>query len=303
MTIIRNIYNNNYTVVPNSMANDESISWRARGMLLYIITKPESWNINTRDLVNKGDLGRDGVLSVLKELKEAGYIRLKQIREKGRIVRNEYICSAEPVFLKDSPGAAKPTQVEPTSVEPAHYKVQSYRKYLKEESNDSCSLSSSLRSSDKDSVHPTDEPSEKEILKPKKRVKREEYPPEFEVLWYHYPDRQKCPNPKKDAYLKCKSRLKEGTTWEEMMLALSAYDEYVTEEDIGPEYIKQGRTFFGGGGHIEEWLEKVDKEEANTILLQYRLYVAKVKAGESIEPIFPGDWEKYGIDRNEDYDD
>lgn len=68
---------------------DSSISFRAKGILTYILTKPDDWEVRLDDLVRHAREGKHAVSSALKELEKAGYIEHDVIRDgRGRIVRH-----------------------------------------------------------------------------------------------------------------------------------------------------------------------------------------------------------------------
>lgn len=73
-----------FTIVPNKAINDK-LSWAARGMLLYLCSKSEGWEVCISDLVNqttgsKKKSGRDSVRAIMSELIECGYMRKSQHR-------------------------------------------------------------------------------------------------------------------------------------------------------------------------------------------------------------------------------
>ena len=62
---------------------DERLSWKARGLLAYLLSKPDNWQVMVAHLVNQGPDGRGSVMSGLRELKDAGYIVSSRARAKG----------------------------------------------------------------------------------------------------------------------------------------------------------------------------------------------------------------------------
>ena len=63
----------NYTIVSNAIINDRRLSYKARGILLYLLSKPADWKCMIANL--KTDLDRrTAVMSGLKELREVGYM-------------------------------------------------------------------------------------------------------------------------------------------------------------------------------------------------------------------------------------
>lgn len=78
--IVRTRKNQRYTVINNTVLEDERLSWRARGIAAYLLSKPDDWEINSDYLWKQGTEGRDAVRSAMKELEECGYL----VREKRR---------------------------------------------------------------------------------------------------------------------------------------------------------------------------------------------------------------------------
>lgn len=62
-----------YTVIPNQLLEDERITWEAKGILAYLLSKPDTWELNASHLIGFGYAGREKIYRVLKELQEAGY--------------------------------------------------------------------------------------------------------------------------------------------------------------------------------------------------------------------------------------
>lgn len=65
----------NFTVVDNGFINDPALSWRAKGILLYMMSKPAGWKYNPKgDMLKRAKDGRDALYSGIKELINARYI-------------------------------------------------------------------------------------------------------------------------------------------------------------------------------------------------------------------------------------
>lgn len=76
--IIRVEKNKNYFVASNLPFNDDRLSFEARGLLGYLLSKPDDWIVMNADLVNASPAGKHKVNRILAELKEAGYMTRKQ---------------------------------------------------------------------------------------------------------------------------------------------------------------------------------------------------------------------------------
>lgn len=91
---------NNFVMIDKGFLENPNLSWKAKGILAYLLSKPNNWKVITRDLVNRSTDGKAAVYSGLKELKEYGYYIKCPIRnEEGtRIVQWEstvYECPTE----------------------------------------------------------------------------------------------------------------------------------------------------------------------------------------------------------------
>ena len=91
--IIRNPNRDRYVVVDNALARDVSLSFKARGIMLYLLSLPDDWELNIQHLAETG--GKDGMSSIrsgVAELLKAGYLEHKVIRDAAnRIVRHEWL--------------------------------------------------------------------------------------------------------------------------------------------------------------------------------------------------------------------
>ncbi len=61
-------------MIRRDAAADSRLSWKARGLLAYLLSLPDGWDIAVRDLVHRGPDGRDAVYTVLHGLKACGYL-------------------------------------------------------------------------------------------------------------------------------------------------------------------------------------------------------------------------------------
>lgn len=64
----------NFTVVHNHVIRDQRLTWKARGLLIFLLSQPDHWKTTTAGLQVYGIDGRDSVRSGLKELEIAGYL-------------------------------------------------------------------------------------------------------------------------------------------------------------------------------------------------------------------------------------
>lgn len=78
--------------------NDERLSWKAKGLLVYLLSKPDDWKVWVKDLVKRAKDGEKAVYSGLEELEQNGYISRMQVRkEDGTFGSMEYVVHERPI--------------------------------------------------------------------------------------------------------------------------------------------------------------------------------------------------------------
>ncbi len=96
-TIIRARRRHRFVIVDQHAVEDTRLSWAARGLLGYLLSRPDDWTVMVRDLQRRGDLGRDGIYRLLKELRGVGYVRFERTRDgSGRIRGGQYLVQEIP---------------------------------------------------------------------------------------------------------------------------------------------------------------------------------------------------------------
>ncbi|WP_049431380.1 DnaD domain protein [Staphylococcus hominis] len=87
----------NFVTVHKSFIHDENLSWKGKGILLYLLSRPDDWRIYETELNKHSSDGRDSLRTGIKELEEAGYIhRTRRRNEKGQLREYEYQVFEQP---------------------------------------------------------------------------------------------------------------------------------------------------------------------------------------------------------------
>lgn len=71
------------TAIPNSLLQDPTLTWAARGLLCYMLSLPPDRKLNESHLVMMAPSSRDHLRGLVKELERNGYLRRTQIRGTG----------------------------------------------------------------------------------------------------------------------------------------------------------------------------------------------------------------------------
>jgi DnaD/phage-associated family protein len=108
--------NNPYMQLNRSTAQNKEMSYEAVGMLTYLLSKPDDWQVNIEDLRREG-CGRDKAYRILNELIAAKYaVRNVEYDERHRIIEVSYVISEAP--LPENPDTEKPDTENPDPANP-----------------------------------------------------------------------------------------------------------------------------------------------------------------------------------------
>lgn len=154
-----------FAMIANEALENADLTWRARGVLAYLLSRPEGWSTSAERLAAmspKGKEGRDAMRSVLNELEAAGYIRREKTQDsRGRwsttLVVYDYpeppvpaaepaTTAAEPPIVEPAKNGGSPGVGKPAVGQPAVGKPGPSNKTETKTENKNSSSSSSLRS-------------------------------------------------------------------------------------------------------------------------------------------------------------
>lgn len=124
-----------YFMMSRATAQDEKLSWAARGILTYLLSKPDDWRINVKDL--QQGCGRDKVYGLLDELINNRYI----VRSKTQSV--EYMVHEVPLPENTEAQVGLPEIPDPEIPDPENphrtYKRESQSRESTENTSDTAS--------------------------------------------------------------------------------------------------------------------------------------------------------------------
>jgi len=86
-----------YTKIRNESIRDSRISWKAKGLLAYILSNKGNWKIRPSELTNHATDGINSTYTTINELIKAGYISRAQATNKGQFRTVEYVVNEKPL--------------------------------------------------------------------------------------------------------------------------------------------------------------------------------------------------------------
>ena len=107
--IIRQKRKANYTVIPNEMLNNTELSFKAKAILCYLLSKPDKWSVYLSQLAKASTDGYESVVSGMNELIAKRYV-FRQPNSGVNPGGWEYFVYDEPQLEEDSRLSEKPTR-------------------------------------------------------------------------------------------------------------------------------------------------------------------------------------------------
>lgn len=101
--IVRVVHNRTtkYVVIDKALAESDTLSFAARGMMLYLLAKRDDWLVRMTDLEKASNgLGEQATRTVFAELEKAGYVVRTKARTKGGTWRYETTVYESPVAVE-----------------------------------------------------------------------------------------------------------------------------------------------------------------------------------------------------------
>jgi len=91
-----NFSGRNFTQIRNEAVQDKKLSWKARGILVYLASLPSDWIIHKSEIIGHSTDKKDSFNSGWDELKKAGYIKGFPNRRKGKYSGYTWIVTDDP---------------------------------------------------------------------------------------------------------------------------------------------------------------------------------------------------------------
>ena len=87
----------NYVAVTQEFIKDASLSWKAKGILMYLLSQPEDSRLNEIEVARYSTDGMSSFKSGIKELKDHGYLEIRIEKDKsGKFSSSRWILHENP---------------------------------------------------------------------------------------------------------------------------------------------------------------------------------------------------------------
>ena len=110
MNNYRNKLKDGYTALPNDIVNDRTMSAKAKGVLLYLASKPDTWNFFMDDISKHFTDGLTAIKSAVKEIEKAGYLTRIKVKdeETGHFKGYNWILDYRETRRSENPPVGEP---------------------------------------------------------------------------------------------------------------------------------------------------------------------------------------------------
>lgn len=235
----RVVKENNYSVISNEFIRRKDLSWKAKGILTYILTLPDDWKINLNEIMTHSTDGERSFRSGWKELEVTGYIKRYPVRDGQRIKHWETIIresvDIEPSSLLCGFVDVQDVDVQNVDVQNVELLSTNNNQVLKEQS--------------------TNKPSSATLKD------------DFEKLWSLYPKKM---GSKKRAFASYEKAIKSGTTNKEIQDGIVAYKKMIKRDGTEMQFVAYGDKWFTNERWTNDYGLSITKKE-ETISFEEKL--------------------------------
>ena len=96
--IIRNAKSKGtFFTIDNQLARNKDLSLAARGLMSYILSNSDNWDVNIGKLCGQTNTKEGKMKTLIKELTNAGYIKVNIVRKEGKFQKFEYNIYENPL--------------------------------------------------------------------------------------------------------------------------------------------------------------------------------------------------------------
>jgi hypothetical protein len=104
-----------FTIIRNATLRDARLTFKARGLLAFILSQPEGYRVSAEELAVEGPDGRDAIRSALREMEAGGYLRREKRRTGDGRLMTDAVLYEVPLVAENplQPETENPSPVRP----------------------------------------------------------------------------------------------------------------------------------------------------------------------------------------------
>jgi uncharacterized phage protein (TIGR02220 family) len=97
-----------FVIIDKTALQDNRLSWKAKGLLAYLLSLPDDWKVYVKELSKHATDGRDATNTAIKELIKVGYITRERVRgEDGQFTGWDYTVTENGFSVNGKPENGK----------------------------------------------------------------------------------------------------------------------------------------------------------------------------------------------------
>ena len=125
---------NSFVMIDNEVFNNPNLSYTAKGILGYLLAKPDNWIIRVSDIAKNGKISLNAIKSALKELRINGYAEIiKDFDSKKKLKGSHYVIYESPILVQSEPIKKQKPCLEKTGRDTNIYEARKNSLYNKKD--------------------------------------------------------------------------------------------------------------------------------------------------------------------------
>lgn len=97
MPVLRQARKANFTTLPNELLQDQRLSCRDRGLLVWMLSKPSDWKFTHKTILQELPAdGKTAILNSVKRLQGTGYLAISRNKKAGQFDESIWVVSDTP---------------------------------------------------------------------------------------------------------------------------------------------------------------------------------------------------------------
>ena len=218
-----------FATINKTFIYDSELSFKAKGIMTYLLSRPDDWEIYTTEIEKHAQDKKDSVASGIKELVEKGYIERKQKRSGGKFGGYDYSVYEKPKG-----------RIVTAEEKPQRFNRNGKSENGKSDTTKNNGTENDLNKNDNICANKFASELENQLTK------------EFED-WYNLYDKKKD---RKAAFTKFKSARKKHS-YEEIVKGTKEYLKTITDK----QYQKYPKTFLNNESYLDDYSDDIKNSE------------------------------------------